>query len=181
MKPDDLIENGYIWLDRKARQSSRLLARFISRRSFLGRLGAVFAGASVMPLLPVARSLAQEAPQEIGDPKSCEYWRYCAISGNLCACCGGTISSCPPGSEVSPITWVGTCHNPADDRNYLISYNDCCGKTACSRCDCHSAEREKPVYFPSKSSSITWCFGNATHTYHCTVAAVLAEAEDLGK
>jgi methylamine dehydrogenase light chain len=90
MKPNDLIEHGYVWLDDRARESARLLARLISRRSFLGRLGAIFAGAAVLPLLPVARSFAQEPPQEIGDPQTCEYWRYCALGGFLCSCCGGS-------------------------------------------------------------------------------------------
>ena len=181
MKPNDLIEHGYIWLDDQARHSARLLARLISRRSFLGRLGAMFAGAAVLPLLPVARALAQEPPQEVGDTQTCEYWRYCALGGTLCACCGGSVTSCPPGSELSPIAWVGTCHNPADDRDYLISYNDCCGKVTCQRCSCHTTQREKPVYFPSKSANILWCFGTEAHTYHCTVAGILGEATDLGK
>ena len=61
----------------------------------------------------VARAFAQEPSlKEIGDPKTCEYWRYCALGGTLCACCGGTHKSCPPGAEASPITWVGTCRNP---------------------------------------------------------------------
>jgi len=180
MNPNDLIEHGYIWLDEHARSRARQLARLISRRSFLGHLGAMFTGAAVLPLLPIARSFGQEAPQEVGDPQSCEYWRYCALDGTLCACCGGSFSSCPPGAELSPITWVGTCHNPADDRDYLISYNDCCGKTACNRCNCLRTEREKPVYFPSKSGIILWCFGTEAKTYHCTVAVVLGEASDLG-
>jgi methylamine dehydrogenase light chain len=94
----------------------------------------------------------------------------------LCSCCGGTHTSCPPGAEASPITWVGTCRNPVDDRDYLISYNDCCGKAICDRCWCHGTEREKPVYFPVNSSSVLWCFGTEHRTYHCTVALVLGEA-----
>src|SRR5438045_5475538 len=31
--------------------------------------------------------------------------------GFLCACCGGSSSSCPPGTAVSPITWIGTCRS----------------------------------------------------------------------
>ena len=67
MNPQDLIQHGYIWLDDRAKQSAQLLARMISRRSFLGRLGAMFAGAAVLPLLPVARALSQEAPAETDD------------------------------------------------------------------------------------------------------------------
>lgn len=86
------------------------------------------------------------------------------------------MTSCPPGAEPSPITWVGTCHNPADGKDYLISYNDCCGKSYCGRCFCHHTERDKPVYFPQKSNDILWCFGTESHAYHCTVAVILGEA-----
>ena len=41
------------------------------------------------------------------------------------------MTSCPPGTSPSAVSWVGTCHNPLDGKDYLISYNDCCGKTAC--------------------------------------------------
>ena len=163
------------WLDEVASQSSRNLAKRSSRRQFLGKLGAVLVGASALPLLPVARVNAQ-APAEIGDPQSCDYWRYCALGGTLCTCCGGSVTTCPPGSEASPISWIGTCRNPADDKDYLISYNDCCGKATCSRCWCHRAERDLPVYAPSKANDILWCFGTESREYHCTVALVLGDA-----
>ena len=163
------------WFDLKMRNTSRAIAKRSARRSFLGRLGSVMVGASVLPLLPVARAQTS-APAEIGDATSCDYWRYCALGGTLCTCCGGTISSCPPGADPSPIAWVGTCRNPADGKDYLISYNDCCGKAVCRRCYCHRAERDKPVYFPSKANDILWCFGNESRAYHCTVAAVIGEA-----
>lgn len=178
MRPGDLLNKSLAWLDRQTASSSRQLAKQTSRRSFVGRLGAMLAGAGVLPLLPVVRPLAQEMPAEIGDPQDCEYWRYCALGGTLCACCGGTENSCPPGAETSPITWVGTCHNPADDRDYLISYNDCCGKAVCARCSCHNTERDKPMYFPANSNSVLWCFGTESRAYHCTVAVVLGEAAE---
>jgi methylamine dehydrogenase light chain len=176
MKTKSLVEKTYYWLDQTAREQTLKLARSISRRNFLSRLGMMLAGAATLPLLPVARSFAQEKPQEVGDQQSCEYWRYCALDGVLCTCCGGTITSCPPGAEPSPISWVGTCRNPVDERDYLISYNDCCGKSMCKRCGCHNTERETPVYLPSNSGSILWCFGTEHHSYHCTVAVVLGEA-----
>ncbi|WP_351061664.1 methylamine dehydrogenase light chain, partial [Psychrobacter sp. TB20-MNA-CIBAN-0197] len=73
-------------------------------------------------------------------------WKYCAIDGWLCSCCGGTSSSCPPGTTPSPITWIGTCRNPHDGSDYIVSYNDCCGKTSCGKCFCNRNEREKPLY-----------------------------------
>ena len=144
----------------------------------------------MLPLLPVERAFgAEEAAQEdaegeaaalreFGDPKSCDYWRYCALGGALCACCGGGVNTCPPGAEPSPITWIGTCRNPVDGKQYLISYNDCCGKAVCPRCFCHRTEGAKPVYFPSKSNNVLWCFGTASTAYHCTVAAVIGEAPE---
>ena len=176
MSRSQVITNGYYWLDETARASFRLLARRVSRRSFLGRRGAMLVGAAALPLLPVARAFAQETPTELGDSKTCEYWRYWALGGTLCACGGGTHKTCPPGAEASPITWVGTCRNGADERDYIISYNDCCGKAVCSRCGCNRTERDKPVYFPSNSNNILWSFGTQARTYHCTVAVVLGEA-----
>ena len=176
MTSGNLLQSINAWVDQKTGDGSRHLARQTSRRSFLGRLGTGIVGMSALPLLPVVRAFGADELDELGDPKSCDYWRYCAISGTLCTCCGGTERSCPPGSEPSTIHWVGTCHNPVDDKDYLIAYNDCCGKAVCSRCECHRTEREKPLYFPSRHSSITWCFGSESRSYHCTMALVIGEA-----
>ncbi len=164
-------------IDRAVAERSRSLAKRISRRDLIGRLGTLLVGAGVVPLLPMARAAAAaEGLPEMGDPRSCDYWRYCAFGGNLCSCCGGSHTTCPPGAEPSPVTWVGTCLNPTDGKQYLISYNDCCGKTPCGRCGCHRTEGDKPIYFPSKSNDILWCFGTKSHSYHCTVALVIGQA-----
>ncbi len=170
--------------DRIAERMARRAARRISRRSFFGRLGgALTAGAAATPLLPVARASAERAPNPVqpgehGDPTSCAYWRYCGIDGFLCACCGGSASSCPPGTEPSPITWVGTCRNPVDGKNYIISYNDCCGKTACGRCSCQRSEGDTPVYQPSTTNDADWCLGTAVGAvYNCSTSVVLGPAD----
>jgi methylamine dehydrogenase light chain len=174
------------WVDRLLEGGARRLARRTSRRSFLARLGGALVGASVVPLLPVARARAAGARVEppddgkvagkAGDPTSCEYWRHCAIDGFLCSCCGGTQTACPPGTEMSPITWIGTCRNPGDGKDYIISYNDCCGASLCMRCRCTRTEGERPVYYTSKNNDLLWCFGTKSRAVHCSVAIVLGQA-----
>ncbi|HUJ53407.1 MAG TPA: methylamine dehydrogenase light chain [Steroidobacteraceae bacterium] len=167
-------------LDQLFECSTRSLARRTSRRSLLASLGQLLTGAALLPLLPFDRShgarAAQSAPATVGSD-SCQYWKHCAIDGFLCGCCGGTSSSCPPGTTPSPISWVGTCHNPADGRDYMVSYNDCCGKTSCGTCDCMRNEREKPIYRPSRNNDLNWCMANANANYHCTVSVILGVAE----
>jgi methylamine dehydrogenase light chain len=177
------------WLDKWAENTSRKKARLTSRRSFIAGFGTTLVGASAYPLLPVWRNSAQAADtkdipnnlpkerspsEDPGDPNSCEYWRYCAIDGYLCSCCGGTKTSCPPGTKMAPITWIGTCRNPADGKNYIISYNDCCGKSACGRCQCVRNERDTPAYMAANSNNINWCSGGpADVVYNCSTAIVL--------
>jgi methylamine dehydrogenase light chain len=169
-------------VDRWVEQGARALARRTSRRSFLARLGAALVGTAGLPLLPVARrwgtaqAAAPDVPGDAGDPSSCNYWRYCAIDGFLCSCCGGTQDACPPGTEMSAVTWVGTCRNPVDGKNYLVSYNDCCGATLCMRCRCTRTEGEKPNYITGKNNDLLWCFGTKSRAVHCSVAIVLGEA-----
>lgn len=176
--------------DRWVERSARLLARRAGRRSFLSRAGRVLLGTigvSVLPVLPVARGADASArvphPTEKiegpeGDPKRCEYWRHCAIDGSLCACCGGSAIACPPGTEMSPVTWIGTCRNPADGKDYLISYNDCCGKGLCGRCVCNRNEGERPDYYWYRANDINWCAGAQVQTYHCSIAVVLGPATE---
>ncbi len=167
-------------LDRLFEQSARQLARRTSRRSLIGTLGGLLTGAALLPLLPIdrgSRAHAAEPAARAAGPESCQYWKYCAIDGYLCSCCGGSATACPPGTAASPIAWVGTCHNPADGRDYMVSYNDCCGKTTCGTCDCTRAEREKPMYRPSRNNDLNWCMANADANYHCTVSVIVGVAE----
>jgi len=169
-----------IWLDLLTERATRQLAKRTSRRSFLARVGVSLVGTSALPLLPVAR--ASDVPDDAtlsgdaGDPKSCDYWRHCAIDGFLCACCGGSQNTCPPGTEMSPVTWIGTCKHPGDGKDYIISYNDCCGQSLCMRCRCTRTEREKPIYFTWQNNDLLWCFGTKSRAVHCSVAVVLGVA-----
>jgi len=169
-------------------RAGRGLAARASRRGFLGRLGSLLLGGAGLPLLPVARARAQEArvprPDEsglegaVGDPKSCDYWRHCAIDGFLCSCCGGSQDACPPGTEMAMVTWIGTCRNPGDGKDYVISYNDCCGTSLCGRCLCNRNEGDLPVYVQPKSNDINWCVGGTSKAYHCSTARVIGLATE---
>jgi methylamine dehydrogenase light chain len=174
------------WLDSLTETSTRSMARCTSRRSLIASLGAALMGASVLPLLPVARgakaaesNTPQGKPATNNDASSCDYWRHCAIDGFLCSCCGGSQTACPPGTEMSLVTWVGTCHNPADGKDYAISYNDCCGKSTCGRCLCNKNERDTPLYVPFQSNDYNWCSGStkANIPYHCSTARIVGEAK----
>jgi methylamine dehydrogenase light chain len=176
-------------LDRLFEKSSRSLAQRTSRRSFVAVLGQILTGSILLPLLPIDRvSRAQAASPDSAqarpphqaasdDPQNCEYWKYCAIDGYLCSCCGGSSHSCPPGTAMSPITWIGTCHNPSDRRDYMVSYNDCCGKTSCGNCECNRNEREKPIYRLSRNNDVNWCMANSDSNYHCSVSVILGLAD----
>ncbi len=164
------------FIDKMFEQRTRDLAQRSSRRGLLKGLGGLLVGGAAIPLLPVARAAGPEHPVEEGDPADCDYWRYCAIDGFLCSCCGGSHNTCPPGTEMSPVTWIGTCHNPADGRNYVISYNDCCGKSSCGACLCQRDEGDRPPYRPDKTNDINWCLGTSNASYHCSTAVVVGVA-----
>lgn len=169
-------------LDRVFESSARSLAKRTSRRSLLASLGRMLTGAALLPLLPIDRSARAQTPggeakPNINDPQSCDYWKYCAIDGFLCSCCGGSSHTCPPGTQPSPITWIGTCHNPNDGRHYIVSYNDCCGKVSCGSCFCNRNENEKPMYRLSRNNDVNWCMANTEADYHCSVSVILGVAE----
>ncbi len=175
-------------VDRWLEHSARSLARRSGRRAFLSRLGALLVGGAALPLLPVARADGRRdarAPGPVetiegpeGDPKRCEYWRHCAIDGFACACCGGSATTCPPGTEMGPVTWIGTCRNPADGKDYVISSNDCCGRTMCGRCACNRNEGERPPYHWYRNNDINWCAGAKSQIYHCSTAIVIGQATE---
>jgi methylamine dehydrogenase light chain len=170
----------------------KLLRKFAgqtSRRSMLTRLGATIVAAPVFPLLPVSRAQAAKPERsaeaktsfarnaQTKDDTKCDYWRYCAIDGSLCSCCGGGVSSCPPGAEPSPVSWVGTCINPDDGKAYLIAYRDCCGKSTCGQCGCDNADRETPLYVPQLNNNVIWCFGTKSKEYHCSTGVLVGKAQ----
>jgi methylamine dehydrogenase light chain len=167
----------------------RRLAGHTSRRSLLSRLGMALVAAPVFPMLPVSRAWGATKDRSVQgktefarhaqtkDDTKCDYWRYCAIDGSLCTCCGGGVHTCPAGTEPSPTSWVGTCMNPDDGRAYLIAYRDCCGSAGCNRCNCDNTDRATETYRPQTNNDIIWCFGVSSMEYHCSTAVLVGTAE----
>jgi len=173
------------FLDRFTEQQVRAVAHQHGRRSFVTRLGTALVGGALLPMLPFDRSgqfMSAQAAQSNAkldksqDPTQCEYWRYCAFDGFLCTCCGGSLTQCPPGTEASKVSWVGTCLNPQDGRHYLVSYNDCCGKGSCGECLCNNNERERPGYRLGVHNDINWCMANTSSMFHCTTSLIVGVA-----
>lgn len=170
-------------VDKLGERLTRHLAARVSRRSALARLGALLAAAPVFPLLPVQRARAADKGTDFSraaqshDETACNYWRYCGMDGNLCSCCGGGPHSCPPGSQPSLTSWIGSCINPDDQRAYLIAYHDCCGANACNKCGCVNTDHAMPIYRPQANSHILWCFGTEGFEYRCSLAVLVGLAE----
>jgi len=165
-------------IDKASEKSTRKAAQHYGRRSFLARAGTVFAGAMLVPVLPFDRSLGGAAfAATTEDENDCSYWKHCALDGNLCSTSGGSLTSCPAGTEASKVSWIGTCRNPNDEKDYLVSYNDCCGRaTVPSSTFCFTSEGERPGYRMGLHNDINWCMANTNKGYHCTVSVVLGVA-----
>lgn len=163
-------------MDHLVEKFCRELAMRTSRRSALATIGKVLLGTAMFPLLPVYRATADAAEQKAGrhgDPMSCDYWRYCGFDGFLCECCGGSTTECAPGTVMSPTSWVGTCRNPADGKEYIIGYRDCCGKDFCNRCYCQNNQGDLPIYRTQLDNTVYWCFGTKSYFVNCTTAVML--------
>lgn len=174
-------------IDKFGENVARRLASTTSRRSLLSRLGTLLVAAPLFPLLPVQRARGADQVKaketdfsraaQTTDDTACNYWRYCGSDGYMCSCCGGGVNTCPPGSQASPTSWIGTCINPDDGRAYLISYRDCCGVGACNECFCEGTDRAMPIYRPQGNNHIVWCFGTSSMEYHCSMAVLVGLAE----
>jgi methylamine dehydrogenase light chain len=168
------------WVDRRTELVVRASAQNLGRRSILAKLGAMVVGAVALPMLPFERSVAGPAtrPNE-EDETQCEYWAYCGIDGTLCNACGGSINQCPPGSEPSKVSWVGTCTRAKDKKAYLVSYYDCCGKGPCQEeATCSRHEGERPGYRIGTMSDMNWCMANTGKGVHCSTAVVIGVADN---
>lgn len=164
--------------DKRIESFSRRLALRASRRGVLARLGTLMVGAAALPVLPISRARADNpANPDQQDVTKCDYWKYCSMDGFLCSCCGGSGSDCPPGTQISKVSWVGTCRNGKDGRNYLVSYTDCCGRSSCGACNCNANVGERPGYEMGVHNDINWCIANGESSYHCTISVIVGVAD----
>lgn len=167
-------------MDSRMEKAIRASAQHIGRRSFLAKLGGMVVGGALLPMLPFERVSAAAAPAAASeeDDTKCDYWAYCGIDGTLCNACGGTITQCPPGTEASKVSWVGTCMRAKDKKAYLVSYYDCCGKSPCQEdavCSRHVGER--PGYRIGTLSDMNWCMANGAKGVGCSTAVVVGVAD----
>ena len=165
-------------MDKLIENLSRKVAARTSRRSVLSLLARALLGSAMFPLLPVRRLTGTANAAESGKDKEvlgCDYWRYCGFDGNLCGCCGGSHTECPAGTIMSPTSWVGTCQDPNDGKEYIIGYRDCCGKDVCGRCFCENNKGDMPIYRTQLDNGVIWCFGTKPSSYvvNCTTAVRL--------
>ena len=177
-----MIESLFNWMDDAAEKRARNIAHRAGRRSFLQKAGWALVGGAVLPMLPYDNSNGMAFARGFGEPdelpEDCEYWRYCSLHGSLCSECGGAVTQCPPGTQPSKVAWVGTCRNPNDDKDYLVSYNDCCGKASVSDATfCFTSKGERPGYRMGLYNDINWCMANENTGYHCTVSVVVGLAD----
>ena len=158
--------------DRVGESVTRRLAGHTSRRSLLNKVGLALVAAPIFPLLPVSRAFASKP--ERAEESATHFARSAQTKdATKCTSCGGGVHTCPAGSEPSPVSWVGTCINPDDNKAYLIAYRDCCGKAGCGQCGCDNDDRETQIYQPQTNNNVIWCFGVSNTEYHCSTAALV--------
>jgi methylamine dehydrogenase light chain len=179
---NNIVERAVEWMDRRMEQKMRSAARLRGRRSFLSRLGGIVVGGTLLPILPFDRGTGAEltTSSTSTDDSKCDYWAYCSMGGTRCNACGGTANQCPPGSQPSVLSWVGTCLNPTDKKAYLVSYSDCCGKTECDAPEeafCSHSEGERPAYRIGIFNDANWCMANANLSAHCSTAIIVGVAD----
>ena len=94
------------YIDGASEIAVRRSAQLHGRRSALAHIGKVLVGGAVLPMLPFDRSEGLRAHAADAEPtdQACEYWRYCALDGFLCTCCGGTVSLAAPPTAKAPGT-----------------------------------------------------------------------------
>lgn len=177
-----LFDKLFEKIDGMAEARTRRIASTAGRRSFLQKAGLALVGGVALPMLPYDNSVGAAFARGLSEPDDipddCEYWRYCSLHGSLCSECGGAVNQCPPGTTPSKVAWVGTCHNPNDGKDYLVSYNDCCGKAGMCGPGCSRQEGDRPGYRMGLASESSWCVANTPESgIHCTVALVVGVAE----
>ena len=173
------------FIDRIIEALADVLARNVSPQGGLAWVGSQMAGVRAFTHLPVDRRshenhlhlFAKKKDSSRGEGRgtqeyerapnfpplegvtdaaiSCSESRYCWIHGRPCACCGGSDTSCPPGTVLGSY-WSYCCSRR------LIYYYDCCGGTV----NCPSG-----CPFCNNSSEPNWCGGAGGNRYVCTQAA----------
>jgi len=103
---------------------------------------------------PVGRLAAMAGHPQKGTP-TCSDPQYCNMHGHPCACCDGSDTTCPSGTEIGHY-WSFCCSGRS------IYFTDCCGRgKKCNTTSCPFCEN---------SSQPNWCGGMGGNVYVCTMA-----------
>jgi methylamine dehydrogenase light chain len=166
-------------LERAARRSS------VSRRSALvGSAVCWSALAFTLPVLPFDR-IARPPPAARGGGKKKAPHVTTATTGATAR----STASCAPAAAARhrparPEPKSPRCPGSApaatrqDGKDYLISYNDCCGKTACGRCLCNTNLGERPAIAWACTTTSTGAWPTTSSTmFHCTTSVIVGLAQ----
>ena len=173
------------WFERSARG----VAQHSSRRSAMAKLGKVLVGSAMLPLLPSiaprmrpmrhrARRL-RPAARDGGKRRSDELRLLEILRDRRLAVqlLRRHVEQLPTGHDAFADHVDRHVPQSARRFDYIVSYNDCCGKTSCGKCFCNRNEREKPLYKLSLNNDINWCMANGNSNYHCSVSVLLGAAK----
>lgn len=167
------MRNFSDWMDRRIQSVSEWLWRWLAPSSPVVAVGNVLAGVPNLVHLPLERrgrgrgggsgqaggppakpDSAARAASPRDATANCSSPQYCFIHGHPCACCGGSDTSCPPGTSRGQY-WGYCCHGRT------IWFVDCCGGTTTCPASCP---------FCTNSSQPNWCGSAGGSVYKCTLA-----------
>ncbi len=167
------MKNFSDWMDRRIQSVSESLWLWLPPSSPVVAVGNTLAGVPNLVHLPLERrgmsrggdsgragglqAMSSSAGGGVSplDPSvNCSSPQYCKIHGHPCACCGGSDTSCPPGTSRGSY-WGACCSGRT------IWFLDCCGGTNACPDSC-------PIC--TNSNEPNWCAGAGGWVYRCTLA-----------
>jgi len=92
------------------------------------------------------------------DDLTCDYWKYWRSTATCVRAAAAVLTTARPARRPRPPRGLYVRH-PADGKDYIVSYRDCCGKPRAGDCLCTNTVGEMPLYRTQLDSDLIWCFG----------------------